>query len=362
MNSLFTRNGHRTGAAGSTTQESTCVGDRYPFGNQQPLSAADSLAVQSAKRGRWLSGLLGCWLGAQVGMVATANAADALVEEGATVQKLAGDMRFTEGPVWLPDQKLLVFSDIPASKWMQWSSEKGLSVYRESQQANGNVLDREGRIVACQHAGRNVVRLEQDGSITVLTDRYAGKRYNSPNDVAVKSDGSLWFTDPPWGLTGEPEIPGHWVFRCNPEDGAVEVVIRDLAMPNGINFSPDEKQLYVADTGGHRRHPDPAFHNIAAGIHCYEISEDVKLGKKLFQIPRGSDGMAVDEKGNLYTTDDKIYIYDADGKQIGVIEVPEQPANVCFGGDDNRTLFITARTSLYSIRLTHAGARIPGTR
>lgn len=283
--------------------------------------------------------------------------ANDLIEPGATVQKLAGDMKFTEGPVWIPAKKTLVFSDIPNSKWMQWNAETGLSVFRESEQANGNILDLEGRIIACQHAARNVIRLEQDGSITVLADQYDGKRFNSPNDIAVKSDGTLWFTDPPWGLMGEHEIPGHWVFKLDPATGVVEPIIKDLAMPNGINFSPDEKQLYVADTGGHRRHPDPAYHNKPAGIHCYELTPGGKLGKKLFEIGHGADGMAVDVQGNLYATDRKVHIYNSEGQKLGEIEVPEAPANVCFGGEDMRTLFITARSSLYSIRLKHPGAK-----
>ena len=130
-------------------------------------------------------------------------------------------------------------------------------------------------------------------------------------------------------------------------------------MPNGIIFSPDESRLYIADTGGNTKHPDPAFHKLPAGIHCYEVSKDGKLGKKLFTIKQGSDGMKVDVKGNLYTTHGKVKIYDADGKLLEQIDVPEGPANVCFGGDDYKTLFITARTSLYSVRMVNAGAKPP---
>ena len=132
-----------------------------------------------------------------------------IVEPGAKVTKLAGGMQFTEGPVWLPKQKKLVFSDIPNSKLMQWSEKGGFSVYRQSEKANGNILDLQGRIISCQHDARNVVRIESDGSTTVLADTFEGKRFNSPNDAAVRSDGTLWFRDPPWGLEGPPEIPGH---------------------------------------------------------------------------------------------------------------------------------------------------------
>ncbi|MBP88480.1 MAG: gluconolactonase [Planctomycetaceae bacterium] len=290
--------------------------------------------------------------------VAQADDGQSLVEAGAKVKKLAGEMKFTEGPVWLPKEKKLVFSDIPKSKLMQWSEAAGLSFFRQSENANGNILDLEGRIVSCQHGARNVIRIESDGKTTVLADKFAGKRFNSPNDVAVRSDGTLWFTDPPWGLTEPHEIPGHWVYKLDPDTGRVDVVHKYLAMPNGIVFSPDETRIYIADTGGHKRHPDPEFHELPASIQCHEVGESGTLGKKLFHINAGSDGMAVDVKGNLYTTHGgKVHIYDADGKDLEQIDVPEGPANVCFGGDDFRTLFITARTSLYSVRVKHPGAK-----
>ena len=190
----------------------------------------------------------------------------------------------------------------------------------------------------------------------MLTEKIHGKRFNSPNDVAVWKDGTLWFTDPPWGLRGPHEIPGHWVYKLDPKTGKVEVLIKDLAMPNGIVFSPDGSRLYVADTGGHKRHPDPKYHNYPDTVTCYAVSKQGKLGKKLFTIDEGSDGMAVDVKGNLYLTHGQVQVYDADGKKLETIEVPEKPANVCFGGKDYKTLFITARTSLYQVRLVHAGA------
>lgn len=291
---------------------------------------------------------------------ARADENESLIAPGEKVQKLADGMKFTEGPAWIPAKKMLVFSDIPNSKLMQWKAGEGLSVYRKSEQSNGNILDLQGRLISCQHAARNLVRTEPDGSITVLADKYDGKRFNSPNDVAVRSDGTLWFTDPPWGLTGPAELPGHWVFKLDPASGKVEPVVKDLAMPNGINFSPDESRIYIADTGGHPKHPDPAFHKLPGGIHCYEVSKDGKLGKKLFQIEHGSDGMTVDVKGNLYTTHGGVTIYNADGKLLEKIAVPEGPANVTFGGDDYKTLFITARTSLYSVRMQNAGAKPPG--
>ncbi len=295
--------------------------------------------------------------------VARAEEKKSLVAPGAEVKKLASGMKFTEGPVWLPKEKKLVFSDIPNSKLMQWSEADGLSAYRDSEQANGNILDLEGRIISCQHGARNLIRIEADGSTTVLADKYRGKRFNSPNDVAIRSDGTFWFTDPAWGLKGPHEIPGHWVFKLDPKTGKVEVVHAELAMPNGLVFSPDETRLYIADTGGHNRHPNPEFHKLAASIQCHELADDGRLGKKLFHIDAGSDGMAVDVKGNLYTTyGGKVQIYDAEGQKLEQIDVPEGPANVCFGGEDFRTLFITARTSLYSVRMKYAGAKPKGVR
>ncbi len=291
-------------------------------------------------------------------LAAQAEEVSALVEPGASVKKLAGDLKFTEGPVWLPEEKKLVFSDIPSSQLMQWSESDGLSVYRKSENANGNILDLQGRIISCQHGPRNLIRIEADGSTTILADRFEGKRFNSPNDVAIRSDGTLWFTDPPWGLTEPPEISGHWVYKLDPTSGQVSVVLKNLAMPNGIVFSPDENRIYIADTGGNPRHPDRKFHELPASIVCHEVSANGELGKRLFRINAGSDGMAVDIQGNLFTTHGGgVQVYDADGKLLGKIEVPEAPANVCFGGNDFRTLFITARTSLYSIRMRQPGAK-----
>lgn len=302
-----------------------------------------------------LSLFAACWA-ATVSLAQEAS----LVAPGEKVKKLAGDLKFTEGPAWFPAKKTLVFSDIPNSKLMQWNEKDGLSVFRESEASNGNILDLEGRLITCQHAGRNLVRTEADGKITVLTDKCDGKKFNSPNDVAVRSDGTLWFTDPSWGLTGAGDYPGHWVFKLDPATGKVEPVIKDLPMPNGINFSPDETRLYVADTGGNKKHPDPEFHKKPAVIRCYEVSKNGELGKILFAIEHGSDGMCLDVKGNLYTTHGKIQIHNPEGKLIESIELPEGPANCTFGGEDMKTLFITAKTSLYSVRMVNAGAKPVG--
>jgi len=281
------------------------------------------------------------------------------VPEDAVVVKLAGGMQFTEGPVWLPGEQALVFSDIPASRLMRWSEADGLSVYRTCDHPNGNLLDQEGRLLTCQHGARNIVRTEQDGSITVLVDRFDGKRFHSPNDLAVHSDGTLWFTDPPWGLPAQTEgkeYGGHWVFRVDSSTGIATPVIRDLVMPNGIALSPDESVLYVADTGGHTSHPDPRYYLRPATLSAYRLGPDHRLDPApLWCVETLCDGMCVDEHGNIYATGQAVTVWSPDGTQIDTIEVPEQPANVCFGGNDNRTLFITARTSLYAVRLRVAG-------
>jgi len=286
--------------------------------------------------------------------------AEELIERGAELKKLASGMKFTEGPVWIPKSNKLVFSDIPNSKLMQWTEARGLEVYlAESEQTNGNILDLEGNLISCRHRARDLVRTNSAGELEVLANKFEGKTFNSPNDVAIKSDGSLWFTDPPWGLKGEREIPGNWVY-CRQPDGKITVVSRELAMPNGINFSPDETRFYVADTGGHQLVPDPALRNAPAKVHIFKVNPDNTVSKLPEMIDAHSDGMCVDQQGNLYTTTAKgIEIFDREGQPAGIIPVPEQPANVTFGGTDYKTLFITARTSLYSIQMAVSGAKPP---
>lgn len=283
-----------------------------------------------------------------------------LVDSQSEIHKLAGDMKFTEGPVWEPKSQTLIFSDIPNSKLMAWNSKQGLTIFRESKNANGNILDLQGNLISCQHTGRNLIRITEDGSTEIIVDNYKGNKLNSPNDVAIHRNGSLWFTDPPWGLWGgdnATELEGHWVFRVKPETRVAETMVTDLAMPNGIIFSPDYSRLYVADTGGHPRHPDETLRDAPDTIRCYKMTTQGDLGKLLFTIDEGSDGMAMDVSGNLYTTHSgKINIFSARGKLIGRIACPENPANVTFGGKDYKTLFITARTSLYSLKMKIKGA------
>ena len=278
-----------------------------------------------------------------------------------SLQNLATGLGFTEGPVWLPADERLIFSDIPAAQLMAWSEADGLSVFRESPKPNGNLLDNEGRLLTCRHGARDVVRTELDGSITVLATGWDSRRFNSPNDLAVDGSGALWFTDPPWGLPDQRdgrEIEVNGVYRLDVETGVVVQVSTTHAMPNGIALSPDGDALYVTDTGGHPAHPDEAMRRSEGNVTCYAVGDDGSLAVR-WQAPVISDGIAVDEFGRVYTTTGQgvVVLDPADGEVVTTLELPEQPANCCFGDADDRTLFITARTGLYSVRTGAAGAR-----
>jgi gluconolactonase len=273
-----------------------------------------------------------------------------IISPEAKVEKLGGEMVFTEGPVWIPSKKMVVFSDIPNSRQMQWSKEGGLKEYRKIEQSNGNILDLEGNLLSCQHGGRNIIRTDAKGKITVLADKFDGKKFNSPNDLAIRADGSIWFTDPSYGLRGRPAgVEGKWVYKFEPKSGVVSVLYKGHDMPNGIAFSPDEKRVYIADTGK------------VGKIRAFKVVDSGPLGEPLFEIDVRCDGMCIDTKGNLYTTArGGIHVFDPDGKKMGVIATPEHPANVCFGGENYDTLFITARKSLYSVKTLARGAKPKG--
>jgi gluconolactonase len=275
-----------------------------------------------------------------------------IVPADAKVQKLAGDMKFLEGPLWLPAQGgYLIFSDIPADELKSWSPKLGLGIFRQpSHQANGNTLDRKGLLVSCEQGGRRVTITGKDGIVRTLADQFEGKKLNSPNDVVVKSDGTIWFTDPPYGIKPEiKEQPGNYVFRYEPKTQKLTVAARDFDMPNGLCFSPNEKRLYIADSGKPHH------------IRAFAVQKDGTLqGGEVFCVisPGGPDGIRCDQAGRLYSSaGDGVHIFAPDGRMIGRIKVPETPSNLCFGGRDHRTLFITARTSLYSIPLSVAGMR-----
>jgi gluconolactonase len=270
------------------------------------------------------------------------------VSPGAKVQKLAGDMMFTEGPVWHPDG-FLIFSDIPANELKKWSPGSKVTTYRNpSGNANGNTIRKE-LLYTAEHSGRRVSMTDAGGTVTTVVDRHDGKKLNSPNDVVVKSDGTIWFTDPPYGLPkGEvAEQGGNYVFRFDPKTQQSRVLVKDFDRPNGLAFSPDEKRLYVADSGKPRH------------IRVFDVREDGTLGEgKVFcTIDRGGpDGIRCDNEGRVWSSaGDGVHIFAADGSLVAKILIPEAPANLCFGGPDGRVLFITARKSLYSIPVLVTG-------
>jgi gluconolactonase len=278
---------------------------------------------------------------------------NSLVPSDAKLEKLAGGMKFTEGPVWTDaDGGYLVFSDIPSNELKKWTAKDGLTTYRKvERQVNGNTRDAKGRLISCCHGARNVLIEESDGAVRPLVELHDGKKFNSPNDVVVKSDGSIWFTDPTYGLPkGEPrEIDRQLVFRFDPATEKLTAVAQDFNMPNGLCFSPDEKKLYVADSGKPHH------------VRVFDVNSDGTLsngGVFCVITPGVPDGMRCDEHGNLWSTaGDGVHVFSTDGKLITKIPVPETPANLCFGGADGKTLFITARTSLFSITTNVKGAR-----
>ncbi len=282
----------------------------------------------------------------------------------APVKEIASGFDWVEGPVWFGDAGCLLFSDIPSNRIMRWTPGVGVSVYRHpSNYANGHTRDREGRLVSCEHGARRVTRTELDGSITVIADRYQGKRLNSPNDVVVKSDGAIWFTDPHYGIMtdyegyrSEQELPCH-VYRVDPASGAIEAVATDFACPNGLAFSPDEAKLYIADTG--------AMFDAKAERHIrvFDVGADGRLtGGGLFHKiqPGAADGFRLDTDGNVWSSAaDGVHCVNPDGVRLGKIKTPQLVSNVCFGGRAKHQLFITATTSVYSVILNRNGAQRP---
>jgi gluconolactonase len=279
------------------------------------------------------------------------------------VERLATGFRWAEGPAWFGDFRSLLWSDIPNNRIMRWDEETGqASVFRRpSNFANGNTRDRQGRLVTCLHGGRAVIRTEHDGTLTTLADSHDGKRLNSPNDVVVKSDGSIWFTDPPFGLFGyyegykaEPELPVTRVYRLDAAGKELTVVADDVNGPNGLAFSPDESILYVVESRATPRL-----------ISAYDVVGGSRLTKKRTLINAGPgtpDGFRVDVDGNLWCGWglgepglDGVHVFNADGKLIGAIDLPERCANVCFGGTYRNRLFMAASTSLYSVYVNTQG-------
>jgi gluconolactonase len=284
-------------------------------------------------------------------------------QPNAWVERLWTGARWAEGPAWFADMQWLVFSDTPNDRILQWIDGLGCRVFRgPSNFANGNTRDREGRLLTCEHGTRRVTRTELDGSITVIADRYQGKRFNSPNDVIVQSDGSIWFSDPGYGIIAdyegnkaESELPTRNVFRIDGATGALEVVADDFERPNGLCFSPDERTLYVSDTSISH---DPNGHR---HIRAFDVEGGRRLtrGRVFATIsPGAADGFRVDVDGNIWSSaGDGVHVFAPDGTCIGKVKVPEAVSNVCFGGARKNRLFITATTSLYAIYLGTNGAQ-----
>jgi gluconolactonase len=288
-----------------------------------------------------------------------------MVLPNAPLERLADGFRWLEGPVWFADMQCLLFSDIPNDRIMCWTAAGGVSVFRQpSRFANGHTRDREGRLIGCLHGGRALARTELDGSITTLVDRCRGKRLNSPNDVVVKSDGTIWFSDPPYGIQTDyeggkhaPELPAN-LYRFDPRDDGLDVVIGDLAGPNGLCFSADEKRLYVTDTGI-QFEPDSK-----RCIRVYDVGDDGKSlhnGRDFHTATTGhADGIRCDEDGNVWAAvGDGVHCIAPDGTLLGRIEVPSTVSNLCFGDRHRSRLFLCASQTLYAIWVNRRGAQRP---
>jgi len=283
----------------------------------------------------------------------------------AKVERIASGMRWCEGPVWVGDGRYLLWSDIPNNRIMKWEEETGaVSVFRKpSNNANGNTRDRQGRLLTCEHDSRRVTRTEHDGSITVIADRFDGKPLNSPNDIVCKSDGSIWFTDPPFGVLGyyeghvaKPELPTN-VYRWDPRTGKLAVATGDVNRPNGLAFSPDESRLYIIEAA-----PSPRV------VRVYDVVDGgtrLSSGRVFLTAEPGGtpDGFRVDVDGNLWMgwgmgTEalDGVNVFNSEAKLIGRIDLPERCANLCFGGVYRNRLFMAASTSVYSLYVNTQGA------
>ncbi len=281
------------------------------------------------------------------------------------LRKLWTGAIWAEGPVYFADGDYVLWSDIPNDRLMKWSAKDGPSVFKQPcGHMNGHTLDRQARMVSCEHGNRRVSRMETDGSIVTVVDRYRGKRLNSPNDVAVKSDGTIWFTDPPYGILSDreghksdSELGKNYVFRFDPKSADLRIVADDFDKPNGLCFSPDESRIYIADTGASHTKDGPHH------IRVFDVAGGDKLvnGKLFANINPGmADGLRVDTEGNVWTSaGDGIQVFTPQAELVGKVLVPEVVANLTFGGPRKDTLFITATTSLYSVRVNAKGAQTP---
>ena len=289
---------------------------------------------------------------------------DKLVFVNVNLERLYTGCRWAEGPAYFAAGKYLVWSDIPNDRVLRYDETSGAvsTFLAPANHHNGHTVDRLGRLISCEHRGRCVSRVEHDGTRRVLADRFQGKRLNSPNDAVVKSDGSIWFTDPTYGIGSDyegdaapEEIGGSYVYRLDPDSGDLTAVATDFVKPNGLAFSPDEKRLYIADTGSTHVKNGPRHIRVA------EVGADGRsLGTaKLFAESTAGlfDGFRLDANGNIWTSAaDGVHVYAPDATLIGKIKVPEVVANVCFGGPKRNRLYICATTSLYAVYVNARGA------
>lgn len=279
-----------------------------------------------------------------------------VVGDDVEFEQLGSEFAFTEGPIWHPRERHLTFSDMPGDHMRRWSANGGIVSFRQpSNKANGNAYDTQGRIVSCEHATSRVTRTEPDGSIAVLASHYGGKQLNSPNDIVVSRDGAIWFTDPTYGrmpyfgVERECELDFRGVYRIDPINGELTLLVDDFGQPNGLCFSRDEQRLFVNDT--ERQHV--RVFDVAAGS---SLTNGQVWCETLGEGDGAPDGMKIDSAENLYTTGPGgIHVFRPDATCLGVIQVPESTANFAFGDDDLKSLFITASTSLYRIRV-----KVPG--
>jgi gluconolactonase len=288
----------------------------------------------------------------------------ACIRTSARLERLYDGCRWAEGPVYSPAGRYVLWSDIPNDRLLRWDETTGsVGVFRHpANYANGNTIDRGGRLVTCEQGGRRITRTEHDGTLTIIADRYQGKRFNSPNDLVVRSDHSIWFTDPSYGIDShyegeraDSEIGACHVYRVDAASGDCTIVADDFVRPNGLAFSPDERVLYIADSGGTTVNGGPRH------IRAFSIAGEARIsGGAVFATCTAGffDGLRVDEDGRVWTSaGDGVHCYDPDGTLLGKVLVPERVANVVFGGLKRNRLFICATTSVYSMLLPVRGAK-----
>jgi len=323
---------------GQVERTPATAGSGLAIGHDTPVdSAKNGKGRDMAPRGFTIASIV-------VAVAAFCNAQGSVVAPGAEAKKLAGDFRFTEGPA-SDTAGNVYFTDIPNNHILKWSLEGKLSTFREnSGGANGLYFDKEGNLLACEGGGRRLVSITPKGKVSVLAAEYEGKKFNSLNDLWIDPEGGVYFTDPRYGNRDGMQQNGEHVYYLTPCGREIRRVIDDMVRPNGVIGTANGKRLYVTDHGGGK-------------TFVYNVNKNGSLSDKKLFCSEGSDGMTIDARGNVYLTTDVVAVYNRQGEKIEEIKIPERPANVTFGGPDNKTLFVTARTSLYSVDMQVKGAR-----